>query len=129
MTRPRAYVVWFMVLLSPLGWASDTLETHDDEDKPESAEVASLFLEVQFTLTDAGEMVVLLRTDDVNAQAVATLANYFARFNHFVDIIDITDPYHEEFLENSEQAPSSLTLPPLMLQKADDVGEGPSSLK
>lgn len=87
------------------------------------AETDSLLLETQFATTEMGDMLVIIRTNDIHAEAVTEMETYFS---HFTDFIEIIDSQQSENLYNDVY--NELLLPSLIIETAEDIGEGPVTL-
>ncbi|MEM9103235.1 MAG: hypothetical protein AAGB12_13020 [Pseudomonadota bacterium] len=105
-----------LLFLSASVGSMDSFASSHDDDETLVHEASAVFVETHFSITESGHMQVTLHTDDVNADQVITMSNYFAEFTDFVEIIDIHAS--EEKLELPQ-------INRLILQGSVDPGTGP----
>ncbi|MEM9103593.1 MAG: hypothetical protein AAGB12_14880 [Pseudomonadota bacterium] len=120
MILSKIYAVLVLVCMS-VSVAANELATGDDVLLSDT-ESSAVFLEAEFSVTEWGDMQVTLHTDDVNAAQVHAMADYFASFTDFVEIIDIHAPQSEDDQQNLS---IHGVLPALILRSAQDQGDSP----
>ncbi|MEM9103236.1 MAG: hypothetical protein AAGB12_13025 [Pseudomonadota bacterium] len=113
-------IVLMLLFLSASVGSMDSFASSHDDDDTLAHEAPAVFVETHFSITESGDMQVIIHTDDVNADQVIAMSDYFAEFTDFVEIIDI-HASEEERLELPQ-------LNRLILQGSVDPASGPAGV-